>query len=362
MKKRRLGFKSLYARLLTVFLGLWWGLNAVIIGVMMLVITPTRFQTLFTVVRQVGGKFRGFITYTIFAFAGSLIFGSIVIILVVRNIVKPVRTIADAASKVAKGDFDVTVEVKRKDELGLLADGFNTMTKELKSVDAQRSTFVSSVSHEFRTPITSIKGYAELLREDAAQVKTLDDAKKLQYCDIITSESSRLIALSSDLLRLSELDNQVIREESARFSLDEQIRKTVVMLEPLWSKKDIEFDFNLEEVEYSGDKSLLERVWINLIQNAVKFSPETGVIALRLRKEQGNIIAEVEDHGAGIAAADQEHIFESFYKVSKSRSSEGNGLGLAIVKRIVEIEQGSIRIESAPGNGAKFIVTLPDLN
>ncbi len=359
MKGKRFGFKSLYAKLVTVFLGLWWGLNLLILGVMLAVITPERLMRLFPVVKEVGGEFYNFKLYTILAFAASILVGTAVILLVVRGIVKPVRTLSDAARKVSSGDFDVAVEIAGRDELAQLAGDFNTMTRELKSVDAQRSQFVSSVSHEFRTPITSIKGYAELLRDDAAHVRELGDAKRLQYSDIITNESTRLMALSGDLLRLSELDSKVIRETATTFSLDEQIRKVVVLLEPLWSKKDIIFDFDLAEVEYSGDSGLLEQVWINLIQNAIKFSHESGLIALRLSNGPEQIVAQVEDHGVGIKDADQEHIFDSFYKAQKSRSGEGNGLGLAIVKRIVEIMGGKIAVRSEPNKGTAFEIELP---
>ncbi|WP_310602112.1 HAMP domain-containing sensor histidine kinase [Anaerosporobacter sp.] len=358
MKKRRLLFKSLYTKLLAIFLGAWWGLNLMIIAVMVHVITLDRLRTLYPVVKEVGGTFYNFILYTSIAFAASLCIGTVLIIFVVRGIVKPIRTIADATGKIASGDFDVIVDVKRTDELGQLAQNFNIMTQELKSIDAQRNSFVSSVSHEFRTPITSIKGYAELLRDDVVHINELTDEKRLQYCNIITGESVRLIALSSDLLRLSELDSRIIRERATTFSLDEQLRKTILLLEPLWTKKEIEFDIELAEVDYFGDKDLLGQVWINLIQNAIKFSMDGGSIAIRLRKKAIKIVVEIEDYGIGISQADKEQIFESFYKVSRSRSNEGNGLGLAIVKRIIDVVQGSIRVESELGRGTKFIVEL----
>ncbi len=358
MKKRHLGFKSLYVKWTALFLGLWWGLNFIIIGVMVSVITVERIKVLYPVVREVGGTYYNFIRNSLLAFAVSLILGSIIIILAVRSIVKPVREIAHAAEKVASGDFDATVEVTRNDELGLLANDFNTMTKELKSIDAQRSQFVSSVSHEFRTPITSIKGYAELLHHDATQKNKISDEKKQQYCDIITSESTRLITLSSDLLRLSELDSKVIRHTST-FSMDEQIRKVVLLLEPQWSAKNLSFDLDLQEIEYHGDKDLLEQVWINLIQNAIKFSHTDCTIAVLLHNQEDCFRFEITDYGIGIPFEDQAHIFDSFYMSKKSRESGGNGLGLAIVKRIVEIAGGKISVRSEPNKGTAFEIELP---
>ncbi|MFF2911422.1 sensor histidine kinase [Paenibacillus sp. NPDC057934] len=357
--KHLLGFKSLYAKLTFVFLSLWWGLNLVIMGVMLRVVTIERIRILFPVIKAVGGEFYNFILYTVYAFAACIVMGTIIIILVVRSIVSPIKAISDTARKVAKGDFDVSVSVQSSNELGMLAEDFNTMTRELKSIDALRSSFVSSVSHEFRTPITSIKGYVEMLHEDAAHVKKLTDEQRLHYCDIVLDESNRLIALSSDLLRLSELDSQVIREQDRRFSIDEQIRRSVVILEPHWSKKNIEFDLALSSVDYLGNKELLQQVWLNLIQNAIKFSNRNSEVSIRLFEEDGYLMIQIMDHGMGIAAAEQERIFESFYKAHESRSGVGNGLGLAIVKRIIEIMNGQISVESELGKGTTFTVRLP---
>ncbi len=358
MNKKRFGFRSLYAKLVTVFLSLWWGLNLIILSVMLAVITPERLIRLYPVVKEVGGEFYNFKLYTIVAFMISIFIGTVIILLVVRGIIKPVKTLSNAARKVAGGELDVKVEITGRDELSHLADDFNTMAEELKSIDTMRNQFVSDVSHEFRTPITSIKGYAELLRDDVTHIKDISDEKKLQYCNIITDESNRLITLSGDLLRLSELDSKIIHKVT-KFSLDEQIRKVIVLLEPQWSAKNITFNIDMNEIEYSGDKDLLKQLWINLIQNAIKFSYDEGIITILLHNRDNCFYVEIKDNGVGIALSDQSYIFDSFYMANKSRENVGNGLGLAIVKRIVEITGGRINVSSEPNKGTSFKIELP---
>jgi signal transduction histidine kinase len=350
---------SIYVRFTAVFLGGWWLLNAAMLTVVIRVITIERLIELFPYIRKYGGEFNNLKLYTILAFVASTLLGTAVIILIARGIVKPIRRLSAASRQVATGDFDVLVTVNGTDELSRLAADFNTMVRELGSIDRMRGDFVSSVSHEFRTPITSIKGYVELLREDAAGVGELDAAQKMWYCDIILGESDRLIALSRDLLRLSELGSQVIREKADTFSLDEQIRKAIVVLEPQWSKKNIEFHLDMDKADYTCEKDLLQQVWMNLLHNAIKFSEDSGAIHIVLTNEGGRITVGIQDHGPGIPQEEQERIFNAFYKADRSRKREGNGLGLIIVKRIVDIMHGGIRLESLQGEGTTFLVDLP---
>jgi signal transduction histidine kinase len=227
------------------------------------------------------------------------------------------------------------------------------MTKELKNIDFLRKDFVSNVSHEFKTPITSIKGFAKLIRDGK-----LSNDQLLDYSEIIVNESERLSLLSSNLLKLSELDSKMIREQSKLFSLDEQIRKTILILEVQWEKKEIEFDIGLDEISITGDEHLLQEVWLNLIQNAIKFSSQKGTIKINLYKYGDMAKVEISDNGIGIADEDKKRIFERFYKGDKSRSKDGNGLGLVIVKKIVELSNGKIYFESKLGKGSTFIVEL----
>jgi signal transduction histidine kinase len=284
----------------------------------------------------------------------SAIIGTIIILIVVRGIVKPIKCISKASKEVAKGNFDIEVKIKSKDEIGQLTADFNLMTKELKNIDFLRKDFVSNVSHEFKTTITSIKGFAKLIREGQ-----LSDDQISEYSGIIVNESDRLSLLSSNLLKLSELDSKMIREQATVFSLDEQIRKTILILETQWSKKEIEFDIELDEIVITADKHLLQEVWLNLIQNAIKFSSDKGIIKIILHKNGDMAKAEIADYGIGITDDDKGRIFERFYKSDKSRSKEGNGLGLVIVKKIVELSDGKIYFESKSGKGSTFTVELP---
>jgi len=165
--------------------------------------------------------------------------------------------------------------------------------------------------------------------------------------------------LSSNLLKLSELDSKIIYEQAKLFSLDEQIRKTILLLEAQWSKKEIEFDIDLEETKIMGDEHLLKEVWLNLIQNAIKFSNKNGEIKIGLYKELDNVKVVISDSGIGMVEEDKKHIFERFYKGDKSRSKEGNGLGLVIVNKIIELSNGKIYFTSQINRGSTFTVELP---
>jgi signal transduction histidine kinase len=284
----------------------------------------------------------------------SAIIGTIIILIVVRGVVKPIKRLSTASKEVARGNFDIQVQNKSKDEIGQLISDFNLMTRELKNIDILRKDFVSNVSHEFKTPITSIKGFAKLIRDGQ-----LPNDQLLEYSEIIVNESERLSLLSSNLLRLSELDSKMIREQASVFSLDEQIRKAILILEARWTKKNIELDIDLEEISYLGDENLLQQVWLNLLQNAIKFSHNNGVISIRLYKNGAIVQVDIADNGTGIADEDKKRIFERFYKGDKSRSKDGSGLGLAIVKKIIELSNGKVYFESEIGKGTTFTVELP---
>lgn len=343
----RFRFKSIYAKFALIFLGIWWLLHFITFGVIMHAMSASIIVDLEPHVKELKNL-------TKIVFLCSTVLGTIIILLAVRGIVRPIKSLSKASRNVAKGNFNVSVEVKSIDEVGELSADFNKMVHELKSIDALRKDFVSNVSHEFRTPITSINGFARLIHDN-----DLPQEQLKEYSSIIVNESKRLMELSSDLLRLSELDNTTIREGSSVFSLDEQIRKTVLLLEPQWSKKDIEFELHLEEAQYVGDEDLLKQVWINLIQNAIKFSYDKGLIIISLCPWNDALRIRIEDNGVGIPDEDKQHIFDRFYKGNKSQSQNGNGLGLSIVSKIVEIYKGEISVESELGKGSTFTVYLP---
>ncbi|AGA67902.1 signal transduction histidine kinase [Desulfitobacterium dichloroeliminans LMG P-21439] len=283
-----------------------------------------------------------------------VVIGSILMIFASKHFTGPIKLISDSTKVVAKGNFDVEIQYKSEDEIGILAKNFNLMTQELRSMEYLRKDFISNVSHEFKTPIVSIQGFAEMIKDE-----NLPRDKFEEYTDIIIQESRRLNNLSANMLRLSKLDYQVIPDKKVIFSLDEQIRKTLLLLEEHWSAKSIHLDIDLAKVNYEGDEDLIQQIWINLIGNAIKFSHPEGTLTITLQKSPDSVRVVIKDEGIGMAQEIQPHIFEKFYKSDTSRSEVGNGLGLAIVKRIVEICQGTLSFASEESLGTSFQVTLP---
>ncbi|MFF2911143.1 ATP-binding protein [Paenibacillus sp. NPDC057934] len=335
-------FRSVYVKFAVTFLGIWWSLNIVTFVIIMRIM-PVGNNIEFDEIRRVTGL----------VFLNSAFYGTIVILAVVRSIVKPLKRLSKASRAVAKGDFDVSVSEDSMDEIGRLTNDFNRMVKELRSIDTLCHEFVSNVSHEFRTPVTSIKGYARLIAEDTGASQSIKE-----YVSIIMDESDRLIDLSSNLLRLSELDTQIIHKETA-FSLAEQIRQVILILESGWGPKAIELEVELAEIQFTGDEELLRQVWLNLIQNAIKFSHQGGTITILLFKEGGKIQVKIIDHGIGISVEEKSLIFDRFYKGDSSRKKGGNGLGLSIAKKIVEQARGEMWIESQLDKGTIVTVELP---
>ena len=280
--------------------------------------------------------------------------GSILMFFATQFISRPIKHISDMTKEISKGNFEVQIQNKRNDEIGILANNFNLMTEELKNIEYLRKDFMNNVSHEFKTPIASIQGFVEMIKD-----KNLPEEKFNEYTDIIIEETKRLNNLSSNILRLSKLDNQLIQNRKTEFSLDEQLRRTILLFQEQWSKKNIELEINLEKANYVGDEELVQQLWINLIGNAIKFSYDYGTIYITLKQNDLVIAVEIKDEGIGISEESQNRIFEKFYQGDPSRSKMGNGLGLAIVKRIIEICNGIISFEKKEGAVARFTITLP---
>ena len=266
---------------------------------------------------------------------------------------KPVQVLTRAHEKVQEGDFSVRLPDDHPGEMGELMRSFNDMTEALGSTAYLQKDFISSISHEFKTPIASIRGFAKLL-----QMPGLTDEQKTEYISMIAQESDRLSRLSETLLRLSALEQQTALATLTTFSLDEQLRQVILRLEPSWSAKDIGWQLDLNEVSVTSDLELLNQVWVNLIQNAIKFSPEASDIEVRIFRE-GNAVVEIQDHGCGMTEEAQKRIFDKFYQADKSRRQEGVGLGLSLVKRIVDMMGGEVTVKSAVGEGSTFRVELP---
>ncbi len=266
----------------------------------------------------------------------------------------PVKKLREAMQRVADGDFSVRLDTEiSSKEIQEVNAGFNLMMEELNATEILQTDFVSNVSHEFKTPINAIEGYTTLLQGCEGL-----SPEEQEYVEKILINTKRLSALVGNILLLSKLENQSIVTNKTSFRLDEQIRQSIVMLEPAWEKKNIEFDAELEALEYTGNESLLHHVWDNIISNAIKFSPDGGEIKIKLLMEESQIVFVVEDEGCGISETTKKHLFDKFYQEDTSHRSEGNGLGLALVARILAICQGKIDAENVEGGGCRFTVRL----
>lgn len=269
--------------------------------------------------------------------------------------------IIEAMGKIAKGDFSVNLEnnVRSQQEgrfIGELVNSVNKMAIELSQLETMRREFVSNVSHEIQSPLTSIHGFAQALRNNGLKIE-----EREYYLSIIEDESMRLSRLSDNLLKLASLEAAQVKFEIKSYRLDRQIRNLVVACEPQWLSKALDLEVCLDEVTVKADEDLLSQVWLNLIHNSIKFTPQGGRISISLRCAGDKIEFKISDSGIGIGAEELAHIFDRFYKADKARSSMhgGSGLGLAISRKIVELHQGIIQVESQLGAGATFTVGLP---
>lgn len=268
---------------------------------------------------------------------------------------RPIYNIKQAMLSIAKGDFDVELNERGyTKEIIEMTDAFNKMVAELKSVEMLREDFVANVSHEFKTPLASIEGYAMLLQDHE-----LSEEERLEYTRIIIDNTQKLSSMTSNILKLSKLEHQEISLNKSNFRLDEQIRQVIVSLEEKWSQKEIDLEIDFENLKFRGDEELLGHVWANLIENAIKFSYQKGRIEMGLKAFGNEVIFSIKDYGIGMDKSTKCHIFEKFYQGDSSRSTKGNGLGLAIVKQVITLSGGEIVVESELGQGTLFEVHLP---
>lgn len=286
---------------------------------------------------------------------GSILLGTIIALFVGKSMIRPIQNMCDAFDELSKGNFSIKIPTDAKiAEIREMAGRFNAMTHDLSHMETMRSDFVANVSHEFKTPIAVIEGYATLL-----QNPNLTREKHDHYVEIILDNSRRLSNMSANILTLSKLENQEMIVDNREFRLDEQIRKSILLLEGKWSAKNIEFDMDLPKQMYYGSEPLLAQVWSNILDNAIKHAPADSVIHVNIQEADKRLTVFITDHGDGMTEEVQKHIFEKFYQGDNSRKAEGNGLGLSLVKRIVELCNGTVSVQSMPGQGATFSVTLP---
>ncbi|MCM3747101.1 HAMP domain-containing histidine kinase [Paenibacillus pasadenensis] len=270
------------------------------------------------------------------------------------------QSILDALRQIASGDFQVEIKLPEpwddRNHFNHLVRGINDMAADLGRMEIMRQEFISNVSHEIQSPLTSISGFAQALKDDS-----LPPDQRKRYLDIIEQESIRLSRLSDNMLRLASLDSEHHPFHPRTFRLDRQLQQAMLSLEPLWSAKNQEIGMDAEPLEVEADDDLLRQVWTNLLHNAVKFTPEGGAISIKLRSRGSDAVVEVENSGAGIPADSLPFIFDRFYKVdpSRTRKGGGSGLGLSISRKIMQMHGGSISAASEEGAVTVMTAVLP---
>nr|WP_302599756.1 HAMP domain-containing sensor histidine kinase [uncultured Cellulosilyticum sp.] len=271
-----------------------------------------------------------------------------------RWILRPIYKINEVAKQVANGDFNVSLdETSVIREVSEMAISFNIMVKELANTETLRNDFVGNVSHEFKTPLAAVQGYCMLLQDE-----NLDEQERQRYIKYILDNIERLTDLTNNTLALSRLDHQEIALEKEYYDLGEQIRRILLNYENLWGEKQLDLELNVDNMMFNGNRVLMAQVWSNLIDNAIKFSHQGGLLRIDCERKADRINVSIRDTGIGMSEDTIKHAFDRFYQGDKSHSTKGNGLGLALVKKIVSICEGDIWIESKLGEGSTFYISL----
>ena len=287
----------------------------------------------------------------------SLVLGFLLTVFTSKIPLRPVNSLVDQLNRLAEGDFGARLHFGRTTSshptFQQIETSFNRAAEELEHTEMLRSNFINNFSHEFKTPIVSIAGFAKLLRRG-----NLTEEQRAEYLSVIEEESLRLSALANNVLSLTRVENQTILTDISEFNLSEQIRGAVLLLADKWTAKDLNIDLGFGECLVRANEELLKQVWINLLDNAVKFSPQNGTVTVELTETDNSVTVAVTNSGRDIPPESLAHIFNKFYQADESHSSEGNGIGLAIVKRVCELHGGSVDASSS-GGLTTFTVTLP---
>ena len=286
----------------------------------------------------------------------SILVGTFAAVLICKKLLAPLNTIIDATEAITGGDYSTRLPFDDTNvyEYAVLGDKFNRMAEELSSLEMLRNDFINNFSHEFNTPINSIQGFATLLKHG-----NLSPEEEQDYIDRIIASSDRLSTLAVNVLHLSKIEQQTILTNKTRINITEQLRRMIVLLSIRWEPKDIEFDFDCPEYYLTGNEEFLEHLWLNLLDNAIKYSPVGSTIDIRITKSEKHLQILIRDHGKGIAPDALPFIFDKFYRSKSSRAVPGTGLGLTIAHKVATLHRGTIEVDSAPGKGTAFTVTLP---
>ena len=284
----------------------------------------------------------------------STIAGTLAAIFISKKILRPLHLIINATEKITSGDYSTRLALDSSYEFEELGEKFNCMAKELNSVEMLRNDFVNQFSHEFNTPISSIHGFANALKKE-----NLTKEERNEYLDKIIVGTDRLSSLAINVLNLSKIEQQAILTHKSKLNITEQIRRVIALLSFRWEKKEISFDFDCKEYYLTGNEEILEHVWSNLLDNAIKYSPPQSTISINIEESQSHITVTLADQGKGIAEDALPHIFDKFYRSKSSSVTPGTGLGLTIVHKVVTLHHGSIHVSTALGKGTTFVISLP---
>jgi len=302
------------------------------------------------------------------SFLGFLLFGFFIFLVTSNPWVRAkqdefLKPIIQAMKMMAEGNFNIDLSLyltqhrqRNNHPYYQIVENINLMATKLGEMEEMRQEFISNVSHEIQSPLTSISGFAHALKND-----DLSPEERKHYLEIIEAESIRLSKLSENLLKLTSLESEHLSLEWKSYRLDYQLRRIILANEPQWAEKEINMDISLEKVTILADEELMDQVWINLLHNSIKFTQDKGTISITaFRSDEGSIIVKIADTGIGMEKDVLMHIFERFYKAdqSRNRKSGGNGLGLSIVKKIIDLHNGDIRVESEAGKGTEITVIV----
>ncbi|MDO4733228.1 MAG: HAMP domain-containing sensor histidine kinase [Bacillota bacterium] len=286
----------------------------------------------------------------------SITLGGAMTLFLSRIPMKPVNHLLNIMQRLAAGDFSPRIILpspwNRHPGMRELAQSFNKMAEELESTEMLRSDFINNFSHEFKTPIVSIAGFAKLLKRESLT------PQQAEYVRIIEEESRRLSQMATNVLDLTQVENQAILTDLQIYNLSEQLRSCILLLSSKWERKDIDFSLRFREHDIQGNQELLKHVWLNLLDNAIKFSPQASTVEIVIKELPEILEVSLSNPGMEITPEQQSRIFNKFYQADESHSSEGNGVGLAIVKKVVDLHGGKISVHSENGINL-FTVQLP---
>lgn len=268
-------------------------------------------------------------------------------------ILRPARILVEGMEDLSKGNYAKRVHLGKTRTTEQISEQFNTLASELENTQMLRSDFINNFSHEFKTPINSVKGLLELLKK-----KDLDEKKRKEYLDIIEEEISRLLDMSTKVLDLTKVESHSVLTDVERFNLSEQIRACMLLLSKKWDAKNLSLSLDFDEYEVCANADLLKQVWLNLIDNAIKFSYPSCELRIEITPVDDQLCIAITNHGEIISAEDKTKIFNKFYQADGSHSREGNGIGLSIVQHIITLHEGSISCESDE-HGTTFRVVIP---